>query len=218
MHDTTMQQLHDHLTFFGKVNASISHELKNVLATVSETAGLMTDFVELAQEGGPLNLTRFGALCERIVGQVGRGNAIIRNMNRFAHSVDEAVAPVDLAELTQLMVLLFERFAMLRGAALQVGELKPVTLSTAAFFVQHLVFRCLILALTAVESGDQLRLGVEPTGEGQALFTLAPVRMEPALLEQLPRELCALLAAECSVDPAAGCLQLRLGSLEQPRA
>ncbi|MBW1849305.1 MAG: sensor histidine kinase, partial [Deltaproteobacteria bacterium] len=29
------------LIFFGKINASISHELKNVLAIISETAGLL---------------------------------------------------------------------------------------------------------------------------------------------------------------------------------
>jgi hypothetical protein len=28
------------LSFFGQINASISHELKNILATVSETSGL----------------------------------------------------------------------------------------------------------------------------------------------------------------------------------
>ena len=33
---------YESLGFFGKVNASISHELKNVMAIISETAGLPT--------------------------------------------------------------------------------------------------------------------------------------------------------------------------------
>ena len=43
-------QNNEDLTFFGKVNASISHELKNILAIISETAGLLGDLVHLAAD------------------------------------------------------------------------------------------------------------------------------------------------------------------------
>ncbi len=36
-------QNNEDLVFFGKVNASISHELKNILAIISEAAGLLND-------------------------------------------------------------------------------------------------------------------------------------------------------------------------------
>ena len=39
------------LAFFGKVNASISHELKNIMAIISETAGLMNDLMQMAAGG-----------------------------------------------------------------------------------------------------------------------------------------------------------------------
>jgi hypothetical protein len=44
---------YDSLAFFGKVNASISHELKNVMAIISETAGLLGDLSEMARGGHP---------------------------------------------------------------------------------------------------------------------------------------------------------------------
>ncbi len=44
----------DGLRFFGMINASISHEIKNVLAIISESAGLMEDLLLLAQKGGGL--------------------------------------------------------------------------------------------------------------------------------------------------------------------
>jgi hypothetical protein len=44
---------YDSLAFFGKVNASISHELKNVMAIISETTGLLGDLSEMARGGTP---------------------------------------------------------------------------------------------------------------------------------------------------------------------
>ncbi|MEE4112297.1 MAG: hypothetical protein V2I40_05740, partial [Desulfobacteraceae bacterium] len=46
---------YDSLAFFGKVNASISHELKNVMAIISETAGLLGDLSEMARGGGSVD-------------------------------------------------------------------------------------------------------------------------------------------------------------------
>ena len=40
---------YDSLAFFGKVSASISHELKNVMAIISETAGLLGDLSAMAR-------------------------------------------------------------------------------------------------------------------------------------------------------------------------
>ena len=44
---------YDNLAFFGKVNASISHELKNVMAIIAETAGLLGDLSEMARGERP---------------------------------------------------------------------------------------------------------------------------------------------------------------------
>ena len=40
-------QISHDLVFFGKVNASISHELKNILAIISETTGFLKDLAEM---------------------------------------------------------------------------------------------------------------------------------------------------------------------------
>ena len=42
------------LRFFGKITASVTHEIKNALATINENAGLMTDYIEMAARGRPL--------------------------------------------------------------------------------------------------------------------------------------------------------------------
>jgi hypothetical protein len=50
--DNTQDLLqYESLAFFGKINASISHELKNVMAIISETAGLLKDLSDMAATG-----------------------------------------------------------------------------------------------------------------------------------------------------------------------
>ena len=39
------------LRYFGQVSASISHELKNVLAILNENAGLLQDYAAMAEQG-----------------------------------------------------------------------------------------------------------------------------------------------------------------------
>jgi len=48
--------------FFGKISASISHEIKNVLAVLNENAGLLEDLVLMAEKGAPFNQERAKSL------------------------------------------------------------------------------------------------------------------------------------------------------------
>ena len=45
----------DDLLFFGRIGASVSHELKNVLAVMNEQAGLLGDLACMAARGMPLD-------------------------------------------------------------------------------------------------------------------------------------------------------------------
>jgi len=46
------------LQFYGKICASLSHEIKNALAIINEDAGLLNDFAALADQGRPLDPER----------------------------------------------------------------------------------------------------------------------------------------------------------------
>ena len=71
------------LQFFGKISASISHEIKNVLAIINENAGLLEDFTLMAEKGRPIDMERFKTVAGKIRGQVGRADGIVKNFNRF---------------------------------------------------------------------------------------------------------------------------------------
>jgi signal transduction histidine kinase len=91
------------LAFFGRVNASISHELKNVMAIISETAGLLNDLSEMARKGEPIELDMLTESTGSIIEEIQRGFTTIRQMNRFSHSVDTPVVLTDLREILDLV-------------------------------------------------------------------------------------------------------------------
>ena len=154
------------LQFFGKMTASISHELKNVLAIVNENAGLLEDFVLMANKGRPLDPERLKTLAGKIMDQVRRGDGIIMNMNTFAHSVDETVKPIDLGELLMLVVSLSNRFASMRGVTLSLkSPQNAVSVTTNQFFLENLVWHCLDFAMNAAGRGNTVNLTAEKAGE-----------------------------------------------------
>ena len=110
--------------FFGKMSASISHEIKNTLAIINENAGLLEDFTIMAEKGLPLNPERLKGLAGKIGVQIRRADRIIKNLNRFAHSADEWVKAVDLFETLELVTALSERFAARRSLTLALAPFR----------------------------------------------------------------------------------------------
>ena len=84
------------LAYFGRMGASISHDIKNCLAIINENAGLMSDLLMMAQKGGPVDIDRFSAIVERIEKQVVRADGIVKSMNMFSHSMDQPEQQIDL--------------------------------------------------------------------------------------------------------------------------
>ncbi len=171
------------IAFFGKVTASLSHEIKNVLAIINENAGLLEDLTLLAEKGRPLELERVRLLAGKVKTQVLRGDGIVRNMNRFAHSVDLVLEQVDLGEVTALVVELAQRLAVMKGVSLEAtAPAERVRITTNPFLLEKGIWNCLSLAMEeeprpkviglvpeSLEKGAQIRLtglqGIYRSGE-----------------------------------------------------
>lgn len=137
------------LRFFGKVSASISHEMRNALAGIQENAGLLSDLSALAAKGSPVDLGRFQRIAERVTGLVRRADTIVRDMNAFSHSIDVESTGVDLRELIALVIRLYERIAAARGWTIHATlPSAPLQVTTVPFFQEHLLW-ALLEAFTA---------------------------------------------------------------------
>jgi signal transduction histidine kinase len=161
------------LTFFGKVSASISHELKNILAIISETAGLLGDLTEKATRDGKIDLELINTCSNEIVEEIQRGFATIKQMNRFAHSVDSAVESVDLMEALRLMTGLAGFLSFASKVRLDAAEPVDGTIRTCPFRVQNLIYQTLVFAFESVGPDGEILISVQREPNGDARFTFA---------------------------------------------
>ena len=203
------------LQFFGEMSASISHEIKNVLAIVNENAGLLEDFSFMADRGKPIDPARLKMMAAAVKRQVARADGIIKNMNRLAHSIDQTFTIVELNETIHLLVGLTDRFSVMRGVQvdLQLPE-NPVKFQTAPFFLMNLLWLCLDFSMSA--SGDEKRveLVAEETENGVRVQFRRLADLSDALLETFPsdreKSLLAVLEAALTAEPERNEIVLRL--------
>ncbi|MFZ5564834.1 MAG: histidine kinase dimerization/phospho-acceptor domain-containing protein [Thermodesulfobacteriota bacterium] len=155
------------LAFYSRVSASISHELKNALAVINESAGFLEDVTLMARKGIPLDPNRLETLAGTVLRQVQRANTIVKNMNRLAHSLDEKQATVDLGALVELMLNVSERMAVTRGVKVT-GAMPecPVSIVTHPFFLETLLWLLLEFSMAACGDPRSVNLRVAGTGSG----------------------------------------------------
>jgi C4-dicarboxylate-specific signal transduction histidine kinase len=159
------------LRFFGKMSASISHELKNVMAIINENAGLLEDLTVMAEKGMPIDPERLKTQASRIMKQIRRGDEIIKGMNRFAHSVDEPLRHADLNDTLALVCALSGRFASMRGVTLELEPpLTQISVVTNPFILQNLIWLCLDFAMSSTGAGKKVVLKAEKVETGAKIL------------------------------------------------
>ena len=148
--------------FFGEISASITHEIKNVLAIINENAGLLQDMVMMSEKGMPLSPERLTKLSRSIVGQVARGDRIVKGMNQFAHSADVSAEIVDVYAVVLFLSDLNARLIAMKGKAPQIGmPATPVTAVTNRFFLENLVWACMSRAMDAGSPDQTVSVKIE---------------------------------------------------------
>ena len=160
----------EELQYFGKVSASVTHELKNVLAILNENAGLLQDFAAMAEQGQPLDPERIWRLAATMLTQINRGDDIIKRMNRFAHSADDKHATVELGELVTMVVELFGRTATNRGITVEVkSAIEAVHINTDPFALETLLGGLLYRITESAPDANPLTLVLDSQVDGAQL-------------------------------------------------
>lgn len=150
------------LQFFGKIIASVSHEIKNVMAIINEKTGLLKDLASIAEKGSPIDPVRIQAVADEIKLQIKRGDTIVKNMNNFAHSADEPIQRVDLREMTSLIIMLSERFVSQMGVTLNlISSDKNIIIKTNPFLLEFLIWDCLQFAIKACKDTGTVNIAIE---------------------------------------------------------
>jgi C4-dicarboxylate-specific signal transduction histidine kinase len=158
----------DDLAFFGKVNASISHELKNILAIISEAAGLLQDLTEMAKKGQQIEMEMLNTCSQDIVEEIQRGFTTIKQMNMFSHSVDEPLKSVNVNEVIDLMIHLAGFLSFASKVRFDLPQDEALTVSTCPFRLQNLVYQTLVFAFKSVGVDGEIQIAVHREADGSA--------------------------------------------------
>jgi light-regulated signal transduction histidine kinase (bacteriophytochrome) len=154
---------------FGKIAASVSHELKNVLAIINENAGLLEDMIFMSEKGMPFDPARLKLLAETVSGQIYRGSDILRNLNRFAHTTDDPFKMTDVGEIVSLMSGLCGRFAVMRNVAIDLkSPEQAIVVNTHVFLAETMIYRCIKFAIDGLGKGSKIGIVTEKTEQGGA--------------------------------------------------
>ena len=203
------------LQFYGKITASISHEIKNVLAIINENAGLLEDLTALADRGKPLDPARLKTMAAAVQKQIGRADEILNNMNRFAHSIDQTVAEIDLNQTIELLMALTDRFAAMRGVkvVLQLPQ-NPLTITTAPFLLMNLLWLCLEDSMSAAGDEKWIELVADESQNGFRIRFRRLAGLSETISQTFPsdreKNLLNLLAADLTKNPQGQEIVLRL--------
>jgi len=203
----------DGLQFFGKVAASISHELKNAFSVINESAGLLSD---MTASGKPLDPERTNRIAQRIQGQIRRMDGVVRNMNTFSHSVDTLTTKIDVADDVHLIVSLTQRLASNRQVSVKVeSAAASVTIKVPRFSLLQLIWHCIDAAMSSVSESRAVRIHVDATSEG-ARIRFADIGKLALMSEILSGEpiasLLTSIGAAATLDDAAKEVCLVIGS------
>ena len=199
------------LSFFGITNRLISHELKNILAIISETLGLSNELMELSDSGMELEPGKLQSLSESIIEEVERANRIIRNMNTFAHSLDKFITEVDISQIVNLIVGLSKLDAASKNTKLRVVDPEACVISTSPFFLEVLIYRLIDYSLRRAGPGKEIRISFD-SGDNGVRIIFSGIASDitgefPTKKEDL---LAKALCARVSLDTSAGELHLDL--------
>ena len=201
------------LKFFGTISASISHEIKNRMAVINEQAGLLKDLVTLAEKGKELSLERLMRLSESLKKQVSLTDSIVRNMNRFAHSVDSFQTSTDICDLLTLTAALAKRTVDNRGVEIELELPKPsFSLETAPFFLTNLIWQCLEAVMNLDSKPQKLVIGCEKSENGGRIWFITDALAVPTeeILPDSAKQLADAIQAVVTVDSKKKMIRIEL--------
>lgn len=155
--------------FIARLTAGATHEMRNVLAIVKESAGLVADLVEVAGPDGAPSQEKTRWALERIQLQVARGANLSTSLNRIMHGLDHDEERVELKDAALHTTALTRRFAHQRGRAIQLEEGDAVEASASAMDVYMALVAVMEWCLERLSEGGTLVVRPEGQRQGAAV-------------------------------------------------
>lgn len=164
------------LFFFGKITANMTHEIKNVLAVINEISGLFSDLCAAAERGRPLDPAQISRLSGKMGNQIQRADAVVKKLNRFAHSIDSECQEMGLLDILEFFCAITRRLSEQKNISVSVAQ-NPAAGSCALdpYGLMLILFLALEIIWKAADKGSAITISARQEADGAVVSFSGPL-------------------------------------------
>ena len=161
------------LRFIGKIIAGFTHEIKNHIAIIKESAGLIGDLIRFGKEESN-NPLQYLEIITSVEDQIVKTLDLFKYLNRFAHRMDTPHTAFNVNENLEELIALLDRFAHQRKISFEKDfqDDVPSLINDPALF-QFLVFCFVEEKLTRLDKNSSLILRTALLDKGISVSIIA---------------------------------------------
>lgn len=195
------------LRLIGKILSSFTHEIKNHLAFIKESAGLISDLMESKKSLSKQDIQQNLNIIQSIEEQIGKTSELCNYLNRFAHRMDYPMSTFSVNESMEELIVLLNRFAHQKRIGLEKDFQKNLpTIYSDPSRLQFLIF-CYIeemirrldmnsrIVLKTLSSDDSVMIRIIPEGD-----VITPVEGKSACSLELQQDVIKQLGGNLSQE------------------
>jgi signal transduction histidine kinase len=156
----------------GRLGAGVAHEINNPLSIINQKAGLLKDYITMAEELPPKE-TLLG-LVDSVLKSVDRCGGITHRLLGFAKHMEVQWDNIDLDELLRDVLGFLEKEASYRSITIDfIYPEKPPTIVSDRAQLQQVFLNIINNAFAAMEDGGHLEIGILAVGENSVAVSIA---------------------------------------------
>jgi C4-dicarboxylate-specific signal transduction histidine kinase len=163
-----------HMQFIGKIIASFTHEVKNHLAFIKESAGLIGDIISSNKLPETKYFAQIPSITKSIEEQVKKSSEFCSRLNRFAHRMDSLKTSFNVNECIDDLIELMNRMANQKRITIDKNferELSSVYSSPA--LLQLLIFCALEEIIGRLSMNTRITLKTASSNEKVSVHLIA---------------------------------------------
>lgn len=154
------------LLTLGKMLAGYSHELKNHLAIINESAGLMDDLLDMGNFNNERTIHRFKKIISVIGERINKANSMAKYLSSFAHQMDVPISSFDINELLNEELTFLDRFFWIKSISVEKKlqqELPSVNNNPSLLL--YVLFTHILQIIEKMDSGGKVVLSSQVKGQ-----------------------------------------------------
>ena len=162
----------DKLKFFASVTSNITHEIKNCLAIINESNGLMEDMLLMAEQG-LFEPEKFQQLIQQNFIQLKKANNVLSYINWLSNSLDRHTEPIESHTFLENITASVSSITENKKIKLLVSAPRePVNWEGNLFSLQCLLYLTMQHLVSLCQKGGTIRLILNQRSPGHIVFRL----------------------------------------------